>query len=110
MAWGMGKPDGNKGGSCRQAPPFPQAFNIGPLDITVQQRRTLYLRHRDVYRFEHSSGRVRSLKATALRCLEASYPSGREAIPTGQNPCAETLERPKGATHASPGGPPRPRP
>src|SRR6202022_314291 len=77
MAWGMGKPDGNKGGSCRQAPPFPQAFNIGPLDITVQQRRALYLRRRDVDRFEHSSGRVRSLKATALRCLEASYPSRR---------------------------------
>src|SRR6202048_1613127 len=75
---GTGEPDGNKGSSCRRAPPSPQAFNIGPLDITVQQRRVLYLRHRDAYRFEHSSGRVRSLKATALRCLEASYPSGRE--------------------------------
>src|SRR6202022_1168700 len=85
-AWpgGMGEPDGNKGGSCRQAPPFPQASNIGPLDITVQQRRGLYLRHRDVDRFEHSSGRVRSLKATALRCLEASSPSGRVLPPSAQ--------------------------
>jgi hypothetical protein len=51
-----------------------------------------YRQHRDVDRFECSSGSVRSLNATknavALRLLTLP---GERATPTGHNPCAEIL-------------------
>src|SRR6202051_1279194 len=81
MAWGEGECEGNEERSCLRAPHPPRPFTLG------RQASLCYRQHRDVDRFECSSGSVRSLKATAffvaLRLLTLP---GERATPTGHNP------------------------